>query len=260
MLTNQLLYLIDEGAVSASESLIGTDYSVIANDMNIRKWREEHTLSTQVLIQPRHVSFKIPTLEDCLQSAQEVIQNEHLLVLLVWRLIHSRSLSLLESSAHVLYILCKTDVMTELCHSSIHDMLCLTLCDALLQEDKQTKKRFFESSITLTNDIMYVLSVLVESDSIDAILPLEFVYLLPEIMMDRIMSLNISICSLHILNILIAQAVRSEPIAIDSVQAALHVSSQPDLTPYDDFGMGPFPSSPIEGFDESPMKITRGYK
>ena len=222
-------------------------------DPSIRQWKENHALSAPNAITPKIVSFVIPTLDDLALSVEEVIQTKHLLVLLVWRIVHSRSLTLLESSVHVLHELCKTDLINELCCSLIHPMLCVTLCDALLQKDATSKKRFFENSISLTSDALYLLSTMVEYASINTLLPLEFVYVLPEIMMDRVISLHITICSLHIFNILIAQAVQKEPISIENVRTLLHRNSQPEQTPYDEFGGDMFSESPAD----SPLKLPR---
>ena len=178
-------------------------------------------------------------------------------MLLVWRIAHSRSLTLLESSIHVLHELCKTDLINELCCSSIHSMLCVTLCDALLQRDETLKKRFFEISMSLTSDALYLLSTLVEYTSINTLLPLEFIYVLPEIMMDRVISLHITICSLHIFNILIAQAVRKEPIFIENVRTILHLNSQPEQTPFDELGASMISNSPSDSPVDSPMKLPR---
>lgn len=256
-LTQQLLSLFDDRATWLRASFLENEFSSLLTDQFIQKWKKAHMHSSPSPITPKDVSFRIPTLKDFALSAEEVIQTKHLLVLLVWRMAHSRSLLLLESSAHVLHELCKTDLVIELCHSPIHFMLCVVLCDALLQKDATLQKRFCELSMSLTSDVLYLLAVLVEDASLDTLLPLEFVYVLSEIMMDRVICLHVTICSLHIFNILIAQAVRMEPLCIDNIRSVLHFNTHPDQTPCDEFANDMFPNSPPESPTEFSMQRPR---
>ena len=234
-LTNELLCLMEDSRSENQLDMTDTYQSLRAKALAaIVQWHREHHSFLTEIASPSTVQYAIPSPDVVNYSASEVMHDKRLLALLVWRIAHSTSLHLLESSAHILLVLCLRSTAYSICFAPLHESLPLWLCEALLFRASQDNERFCDESLALTSSVLSLIAMIMECSPKELLVSLEFVQALPEILMDRVLSLDIVICSLHILNVLVAQVMGLPPVVVPPVAEALCLTSGPEITPFED--------------------------
>ena len=251
-LTNELLCLMEDSRSENQLDMTDTYQSLRAKALAaIVQWHKEHRSLLTETASPSTVQYAVPPSDVVNYSASEIMHDNRLLALLVWRIAHSTSLRLLESSTHILLVLCLRSTAYSICFAPLHESLPLWRCEALLFRVSQNSDRFCDESLTLTSSVLSLIAMIMECSPKESLVSLEFVQALPEILMDRVLSLDIVICSLHILNILVAQVIGLQPVIVPPVAEALCLTSSSEITPFEDSeGMEMSDSSMNESKDQ----------
>ena len=108
-LTNELLCLMEDSRSENQLDMTDTYQSLRAKALAaIVQWHKEHRSLLTETASPSTVQYAIPPSDVVNYSASEIMHDHRLLALLVWRIAHSTSLRLLESSTHILLVLCSS--------------------------------------------------------------------------------------------------------------------------------------------------------